>query len=107
MIAFGLALRARGWRIVYLGGDAPIDTVEDACRRLEPTLAVLHGIREELVTPLLPRLRTLAEHQRLAISGPAAWTSNLAGLDLLLLKSDPVSEAELVTRLFQPAESTG
>ncbi len=105
LIAFGLALRARGWRIVYLGGDAPIDTVEDACRRVEPTLAVLHGIGEELVTPLLERLRTLAESQRLAISGPAAWTSILAGLDLLLLKGDPVSEAELVTRLFQPAES--
>ena len=36
LIAFGLALRARGWRIVYLGPDAPIETVEDVSRRLEP-----------------------------------------------------------------------
>jgi len=105
LIAFGLALRARGWRIVYLGGDAPIDTVEDTCRRLEPTLAVLHGIDVGLVRSVLPRLRDLAEQQTLAVAGPVAWASELSGLDVVLLKSDPVSEAELVTRLFQPAGS--
>ena len=25
LLAFGLALRGRGWRIVYLGPDAPFD----------------------------------------------------------------------------------
>src|SRR3954451_7605747 len=38
LIAFGLALRAHGWRIVYLGPDAPIKTIEDVCRRLHPNL---------------------------------------------------------------------
>jgi MerR family transcriptional regulator, light-induced transcriptional regulator len=103
LIAFGLALRARGWRIVYLGADAPLDTVEDAGRRVDLTLTVLHGIHEDLLRPLVPRLRALADGQRLAIAGPVAWSSELAGTDLVLLKSDPVSEAELVSRLFQPA----
>ena len=30
LIAFGLALRARGWRIVYLGADTPVASVADA-----------------------------------------------------------------------------
>src|SRR3954468_8105077 len=41
LIAFGLALRAQGWRIVYLGPDTPIETIEDASRRVEPSLVVL------------------------------------------------------------------
>jgi MerR family transcriptional regulator, light-induced transcriptional regulator len=105
LISFGLALRARGWRIVYLGGDAPIDTVEDASRRIEPAVVVLHGIDEELLRRVAPRLRALAERQRVALAGPVAWSSELAGADLLLLKSDPVAEADLITRLFEPAEA--
>ena len=34
LIAFGLALRSRGWRIVYLGADTPIETVEEVSRQL-------------------------------------------------------------------------
>jgi DNA-binding transcriptional MerR regulator len=30
LIAFGLALRGRGWRVVYLGADTPITSVADA-----------------------------------------------------------------------------
>ena len=33
LIAFGLALRARGWRVAYLGPDTPLDTL-DARREL-------------------------------------------------------------------------
>src|SRR3954464_15809911 len=32
LIAFGLALRARGWRIVYLGADTPIESITDGAR---------------------------------------------------------------------------
>ena len=32
LLAFGLALRARGWRIIYLGTDTPITSVADAAR---------------------------------------------------------------------------
>ncbi len=35
LIAFGLALRARGWRIVYLGPDTPIETVDEVSRHLQ------------------------------------------------------------------------
>ena len=32
LIAFGLALRARGWRIAYLGSDTPLETLDATAR---------------------------------------------------------------------------
>ena len=61
LIAFGLALRARGWRIVYLGPDAPIETVDDVSRRLQPSLVVLTAVSDERVQPVR---RTAARTRR-------------------------------------------
>ena len=72
LIAFGLALRARGWRIVYLGPDAPIETVDDVSRRLQPSLVVLSAVSDERVQPVVEQLRGLAARQRLALGGAAA-----------------------------------
>ena len=44
LIAFGLALRSRGWRIVYLGADTPVDTVEEASGEVQPSLVVLAAV---------------------------------------------------------------
>ena len=60
LIAFGLALRSQGWRIVYLGTDTPIDTVAEVSRQLEPSLMVLNAVSRERVRPVLPQLRALA-----------------------------------------------
>ena len=56
LIAFGLALRSRGWRIVYLGTDAPIETVEEVSRQLDPSLVVLVAVSSERVQPVLVRV---------------------------------------------------
>jgi MerR family transcriptional regulator, light-induced transcriptional regulator len=94
LIAFGLALRARGWRIVYLGPDAPLETVEDACRRLEPAMVVLHAVTEERVEPVVEEIRALAEHQRVALGGAAAQADAPDGV--LLLTGDVIAEATRV-----------
>ena len=41
LIAFGLSLRGRGWRIVYLGQDTPLDTLAETVRRLAPAVVVM------------------------------------------------------------------
>jgi MerR family transcriptional regulator, light-induced transcriptional regulator len=99
LIAFGLALRSRGWRIVYLGPDSPIDTVEDASRRLEPNLVVLNALSLERVQPVLPELRALAKRHRLALGGAAAHCSTLEGSGVLALTGDPTAEAARVSTL--------
>ena len=41
LLAFGVALRRRGWRITYLGTDSPIGAVADTARSLAPAVVVL------------------------------------------------------------------
>jgi hypothetical protein len=48
LIAFGLTLYRRGWRIIYLGPDTPIATIGQATESLPPDLVVLAGTVPEL-----------------------------------------------------------
>jgi methanogenic corrinoid protein MtbC1 len=41
LIAFGLALRERGWRIDYLGPDTPAQSLAEAARHTDPSVIVL------------------------------------------------------------------
>ncbi len=96
LIAFGLVLRARGWRIVYLGADAPLETVESACHRLGPGLVVLSGASAERVEPVADELRALARRWRIALGGGAARTGLLDPGAVVLLAGDLVDDAALV-----------
>jgi methanogenic corrinoid protein MtbC1 len=98
LIAFGLALRSRGWRIVYLGGDSPIETVEEVGRQLDPDLVVLTAVSSERVKPVVTQLRALAGRHRLALAGAAA-NGALEDSGALVLSGDPVAEAARVTTL--------
>ena len=101
LIAFGLALRSRGWRIVYLGSDSPIETVEEVARQLDPSLVVLTAVSSEPVEPVVPQLRALAGRHRLALAGAAAASGALEASGALALSGDPVAEAARVTTLLQ------
>jgi DNA-binding transcriptional MerR regulator len=93
LIAFGLALRARGWRILYLGADTPIETIEEAVDRLEPSLVVLSAVSAERLRPVVPAVRALARGRRVAIGGAALAEDGLEGSGVVALSGDPVSEA--------------
>ena len=97
LIAFGLALRSRGWRIVYLGPDSPIDILADVSRRLQPSLVVLNAVSPERVKPALPKLRELARRHRLALGGAAAADKTLERSGILALTGDPTAEAARVS----------
>ena len=101
LIAFGLALRSRGWRIVYLGGDSPIETVEQVSRQLDPSLVVLTAVSSERVEPVVTQLQALAGRHRLALGGAAAANGTLQVSDALALSGDPIAEAARVTTLVQ------
>ena len=102
-MAFGLALRARGWRIAYLRADTPLETIEQAATRLDPALIALSGASEERVRPIAGRLGALGRRWRVAVGGKAALADELLGLDLLALPGDPVEEADRVSELLQAA----
>jgi methanogenic corrinoid protein MtbC1 len=100
LIAFGLALRSRGWRVVYLGSDSPIETVEEVSRQLDPSLVVLTAVSSERVEPVVTQLQALAGRHRLALGGAAAANGALE-TGALVLSGDPIAEAARVTTLVQ------
>jgi DNA-binding transcriptional MerR regulator len=106
LIAFGLALRSQGWRIVYLGPDSPLDTVADVSHQLEPSLVVLNAVSRERVRSVLPKLRSLAKGHRLALGGSAAEDETLEGTGILALPGDPTAEAARVTSLIPSGHDT-
>ena len=99
-LAFGLALRSRGWRISYFGADTPVETITHAAELLEPRLIVVAAVTDDRVRPVARELERLAGKFRVALGGAAADTAEL-NANVLRLAGDPVVEAERVTALIE------
>ena len=99
LISFGLALHERGWRIVYLGADAPVETVAEVSAGLDPRLVVLSAVSVELVERSLPALRELAGQRLVALGGPAARHGQPEIDGILRLRGDVVTDVARVNDL--------
>ena len=97
LLTFGLALRARGWRIAYLGPDTPLDTLDEAASSLAPALVVLSATAAERVEPIATGLRKLARRHTLALGGGGADERAAKAIGALVLSGDPVAAADHVT----------
>ena len=58
--------RARGWTVLYLGSDTPIEALTDAARFANPSLVVVSAVAADRLRAIEPELRSLAKRQRLA-----------------------------------------
>jgi len=100
LLAFGLALRERGWRISYLGTDAPLETVAEAAQQIAPAFVVLNAISRDRAEPCARELRALSRRYRVALGGGAATGAGRSRLrGLVLLPGDPIAEADRLTTL--------
>ncbi|HEV2759937.1 MAG TPA: cobalamin B12-binding domain-containing protein [Acidimicrobiales bacterium] len=72
LICFGLALRANGWRVTFLGPNTPFAAITEAARRVQPALIVL--------TTLTPLDRGAVEDELAAISAYAPVALAGAGM---------------------------
>jgi DNA-binding transcriptional MerR regulator len=100
LIAFGLALRARGWRVVYLGADTPLTSVADAAHASDAVFAVVSAVTPMPFRAHRDELRELARRQRLCLGGAGAGKAAL-DLEVEILSGDPVEEADRVTSLLE------
>jgi methanogenic corrinoid protein MtbC1 len=98
LIAFGIALRNRGWRITYLGQDTPLATIEHEARALKPDRVVLVSAAPARLAKLSADLARLAKAAPLALAGAGASAELATKAGATLLADDPVSEAERLTR---------
>ena len=92
LIAFGLALRAQGWRITFLGPDTPADSLVNATAELRPEVLVLAVSTPEPLAGIEPGVA--APGVRLAIGGSGASPEHVERLGAVLLDDDPFQAAE-------------
>ena len=98
LLAFGVALSRRGWRIIYLGSDSPIDAVAEVVRSLSPAVVVLLGMNPDSFLDQAAEIADLAGHVPVTIAGAGA-TAEVAGLTRArVLDQDPVGAAEIIDR---------
>jgi MerR family transcriptional regulator, light-induced transcriptional regulator len=102
LVAFGLALRSRGWRILYLGPDTPLGSLAEAARSARPEVVVVSAVDPRKLAAARDDLAELARDHRLAVGGAATAELDL-GEGIHLLTGSPVNEAEQLTRLAVPA----
>jgi MerR family transcriptional regulator, light-induced transcriptional regulator len=100
VIAFGIALRARGWRIVYLGADTPLTSVADAAHASDAVFVVVTAVSPKRFRAQRDGLRTLARRHRLCLGGAGAAEAAL-DFDAEILNGDPVEEAGRLTSLLE------
>lgn len=96
LIAFGLALRNRGWRITYLGPNTPLSTLAKAARLTGPALVVLSASLELRLEGADAELRDLGSGFRLALGGPGATAEVASRVGAELLLQDPLDAAAAV-----------
>jgi MerR family transcriptional regulator, light-induced transcriptional regulator len=93
LICFGLALRAHGWRITYLGVDTPLLTLIETADLLQPALVVVTAAIPDLAQSALSGLRELACVAPLALAGGGTDASITETVGARWLNEDPVAAA--------------
>jgi MerR family transcriptional regulator, light-induced transcriptional regulator len=98
LLCFGLALRGHGWRISYLGADTPVTSLVEAARMLAPAAVVVSGTVSGAFDGVAGRLREIALHAPLYLSGAAATPEVARRAHGTLLDGDVVHAAATLAR---------
>ncbi len=94
LLMFGLALRARGWRIAYLGADTPAESLADAASQLDPSLVVVSSVLRSRFRRAAAQLSKIAGERPLAVAGAGASESLAESLGCAWLAEGPVAAAK-------------
>ena len=97
LLLFGVALRARGWRIAFLGADTPGESVAGASSELGADLVVVSSTLRSRFRAAEDELAAVARERPVALAGPGASESLAESLGCDLITDGPVAAAERVT----------
>jgi DNA-binding transcriptional MerR regulator len=93
LVAFGLVLRERGWRVAFLGADTPTETLGDAAERLQPDAVVVAAVEPARFEQARAALRDLAERCPLLVAGAGANPEVARAMGAAHLAGAPVDAA--------------
>ncbi len=96
LMMFGIALRRRGWRVIYLGAETPVESLADAARSIAPDAVVLAATNAALFASIADDLKRLARTTRIAIAGAGASAELAASFGASFLDADPVTAAAIL-----------
>ena len=94
LLVFGLALRANGWRVAYLGADTPVATLAEAARTLRPDAMIVCAQISGHVEAAASEIAALAREAPLALAGAGVSPELALRIGAPLLTDDPVTAAE-------------
>jgi methanogenic corrinoid protein MtbC1 len=97
LIAFGIGLYRRGWRITFLGANTPVETVAATAEDLSPAIVVLYVSDPQKLVAAEARVRALAGVHRVAIAGAGATRAAAEQIGAELLDHGPLVAARALT----------
>jgi MerR family transcriptional regulator, light-induced transcriptional regulator len=100
LVSFGLILRSRGWRNIYLGAETPPSTVHLAADTVSADVIVMSAVSTDRFARVAGDLRPLTRTCPLVLAGPGATVELAAELDVQCLQDDPATAAEALSRRF-------
>lgn len=98
LVCFGLVLRSRGWRNVYLGADTPPSSVHMAADTVSADVVVMSAVSNDRFGAIARDLKGLSRRRPLVLAGGGATPELAAELDLQCLYDDPATAAEVLSR---------
>jgi len=102
LIAFGLALRERGWRITLLGANTPLATVGETARALAPDLVVIATVDDARLLDHRDEIAALAGCAWTALAGPGVTPELARATGALPLLGSPTTAAARVVAAAGP-----
>jgi DNA-binding transcriptional MerR regulator len=93
LVAFGVVLRDRGWRVTYLGPDTPIETIARTVADLRPAVVVLAALDSERFESVADQIASLARKVPVLVGGDGADPELALRLGAEALDPDPVRAA--------------
>lgn len=93
LIVCGLALSRQGVRVVFLGADCPIDTLETAVATLRPALVLLAALDASRLAAVERSVRALVDRVPVYLAGAGASAELAGDLGATYVGEDPVGAA--------------
>src|SRR3954447_538181 len=109
LLAFGIALSRRGWRVIYLGADTPAASLAHAADKTRPDITVLAAAQARAFAHQADGLSEVADVHALALAGAGATERIVASIGALHVTTDPVTAAQEIdaAKKNRPAARAG
>ena len=103
LVVFGLALRARGWRITFLGTNTPVETIAETAAAVSAAAVVVAAEMQQHLAAVTDEIAALARDIPVVLAGAGATPDLALRTGATLLREDPIAAADRLGIAIVPA----